>query len=90
MTKPPAVEVNEALADVFWDDDKDSINKELNQADTNNVLEENHSAGGPNDQVGVYSDSANNSALRFGIRFTTEQLELPFATYFIIQGTRNS
>ncbi len=71
--KPPTVEANEALADVPWDNDDDSIDEELNQADTSNVLEENHGAGGPNDGVGVYSDSANDSALRFGIRFTTEQ-----------------
>ena len=71
--KPPTVEGNEALADVPWDNDDDSIDEELNQADTSNVLEENHGAGGPNDGVGVYSDSANDSALRFGIRFTTEQ-----------------
>ena len=66
MKKPPAVEANEALADVPWDNDEDSIDEELNQADTNNVLEE-------IDRAGVYSDSANDSALRFGIRFTTEQ-----------------
>jgi hypothetical protein len=73
MKKPPAVEANEALADVPWDNDENSIDEELNQADTNNVLEENNGAGGPIDRAGVYSDSANNSALRFGIRFTTEQ-----------------
>ena len=32
MKKPPAVEANEALADVPWDNDKDSIDEELNQA----------------------------------------------------------
>ena len=32
MKKPPAVEGNEALADVFWDDDEDSIDEEFNQA----------------------------------------------------------
>jgi hypothetical protein len=39
MKKPPAVEANEALADVPWDNDENSIDEELNQADTNNVLE---------------------------------------------------
>ena len=52
--KPPTVEANEALADVPWDNDDDSVDEELNQADTSNVLEENHGAGGPNDQVGVF------------------------------------
>jgi hypothetical protein len=42
------VEANEALADVPWDNDEDSIDEELNQADTNNVLEE-------IDRAGVYS-----------------------------------
>ncbi len=32
MKKPPAVEANEALADVPWDNDEDSIDEELNQA----------------------------------------------------------
>ena len=45
MKKPPAVEANIALADVPWDNDKDSIDEELNQADTNNVLEEIDRAG---------------------------------------------
>jgi hypothetical protein len=73
MKKPPAVEANEALVDVPWDNDEDSIDDTLIQGDTSNVLEENDGAGGPNDQVGVYSDSAHDSAVRFGIRFTTEQ-----------------
>jgi hypothetical protein len=67
MKKPPAVKANEALADVPWDDDEDSIDETLNNlADTSNDLEETNGAGGPNDRVGVYSDSANDSALRFG------------------------
>ena len=37
MKKPPAVEGNEALADVPWDNDDDSIDEELNQADTSNI-----------------------------------------------------
>jgi hypothetical protein len=59
LKKPPAVEANEALADVPWDstDEDSSIDEELNQADTRNVLEETNGAGGPNDRAGVYSDS---------------------------------
>ncbi len=72
MQQPP-VEDNEASADYPWDNDEDSIDDELNQGDTINVLDETNGAGGPNDRAGVYTDSANDSALRFGIRFTTEQ-----------------
>ena len=73
MKKPPSVEANGASAEVPWDNDEDSIYDELNHEDTSNDWEENNSAVGPNDRAGVYSDSANDSALRFGIRFTTEQ-----------------
>jgi hypothetical protein len=37
------------------------------------VDDNNGSGGAPNNQAGIYSESANDAALRFGIRFTTEQ-----------------
>ena len=61
MQQPP-VEDNEASADYPWDNDEDSIDDELNQADTINVLDETNGAGGPNDRAGVHTDSANDSA----------------------------
>jgi hypothetical protein len=73
MKKPPVSDANGASADVPWDNDDNSIDEELNHGDTSNVFDVNNGAVGPNNRSGVYSDSANNSALRFGIRFTTKQ-----------------
>jgi hypothetical protein len=55
---PPPVDHQEALTEYPWD---------------NFVEDENNPSGAPNNQAGIYSEFANNTALKFGgICFTTE------------------
>jgi hypothetical protein len=37
------------------------------------LVDNNNHSGAPNNQAGIYSESANNAALKFGIHFTTKQ-----------------
>ena len=60
----PAAALPEAT-DYPWDDD-DSL-PELDETSNENIV------APPNHPAGIYSESTNDSALRFGIRFTTEQ-----------------
>jgi hypothetical protein len=60
---PPALEHQETLTEYPWDD-KDSLDG----------LDDNNPSGAPSNQAGIYSESANNTALKFGgIYFTTEK-----------------
>jgi hypothetical protein len=64
---PPPVEHQEALTEYPWDD-KDSFDG-LDEAYIGHFAED-----ALNNQAGIYSESANNTALKFGgICFTTEQ-----------------
>jgi hypothetical protein len=45
----------------------------LDEAAIGNFVDDNHDAGTPNNRPDTYSESANDTALRFGIRFATEQ-----------------
>jgi hypothetical protein len=67
------VEHQEALTEYPWDD-KDSLDG-LDEAYIGHFTEdENNPSGAPNNQAGIYSESANNTALKFGgICFTTKQ-----------------
>jgi hypothetical protein len=68
------VEHQEALTEYPWDD-KDSLDG-LDEASIGHFAEDdNNPSGAPNNQAGIYSESANNTALKFaGIcLFTTEQ-----------------
>jgi hypothetical protein len=69
---PPPVEHQEALTEYPWDD-KDSLDG-LDEASIGHFAEDdNNPSGAPNNQAGIYSESANNTALKFGgICFTTE------------------
>ena len=68
----PPVEHQEALTEYPWDD-KDSL-EELDQSATGNFADDNNAPGAPNNQAGIYSESANNIALKFGgICLTTEK-----------------
>ena len=64
-SKPSALDAQESTTEYPWDDD-DSQSAESSEED--NVGPE-----PPNHQAGVYSESPNDAALRFGIRFTTAQ-----------------
>jgi hypothetical protein len=70
---PPPVEHQEALTEYPWDD-KDSLDG-LDEAYIGHFAEDdNNPSGALNNQAGIYSESANNTALKFGgICFITEQ-----------------
>jgi hypothetical protein len=62
----------EALTEYPWGD-KDSLDG-LDEAAIGHFGEDdNNPSGVPNNQAGIYSESANNAALAFGLRFTTKQ-----------------
>jgi hypothetical protein len=67
--QPPAAEGQESLTEYPWDED-DSVHESEDASSVKDII----STGAPNNQAGVYTGSANDAALRFGIRFTTEQL----------------
>ena len=67
--QPPSLEHLEVLTEYPWDD-VESLNK-LHEAVIVNSTDDNHGSVAPTNQV--YSESANDAALRFGIRFTTKQ-----------------
>jgi hypothetical protein len=60
-----------------WDD-KDLPDK-LDVATNSNLADNNNGSGAPNNQAGIYSESVNNAALRFGICFTTKQFYWKFS-----------
>jgi hypothetical protein len=70
---PPPVEHQEALTEYPWDD-KDALDG-LDEASIGHFAEDdNNPSGAPNNKAGIYSESANNTALKFGgICFTTKQ-----------------
>jgi hypothetical protein len=45
----------------------------LDETAIGNFADDNNGSSAPNNQAGIYSESANNVALRFGICFTTKQ-----------------
>jgi hypothetical protein len=45
---------------------------ELDKAVIGNFVDDNNGSAAPNNQAGIYSESANDAALRFGSRFTTK------------------
>jgi hypothetical protein len=63
--QPPPLEHLEALTEYPWDDE------ELHEAVSLNSIDDNSASGTPNNQAGIYSESANDAALKFGIRFNT-------------------
>jgi hypothetical protein len=66
--QPPTMEHLEAFTEYPWDDEE-SLN-ELQEAVIINSMDDNSSSGAPNNQAGVYSEFANDAALRFGVCFT--------------------
>jgi hypothetical protein len=66
--QPRAVEAQESLTEYPWGED-DSAHESEDASSFEDIIR----TGAPNNQVGVYTESANDAALRFGIRFTTEQ-----------------
>jgi hypothetical protein len=68
--QPPPLKHLEALTEYPWDDEK-SLN-ELHEAISANFMDDNSNSGAPNNQAGIYSESANDAALRFRLGFTTE------------------
>jgi hypothetical protein len=58
--------------DYPWDDE-DSLDKSVEAAIENRAASKNGFEALPTPPAGTYSESTNNSTLRFGIRFTTKQ-----------------
>ena len=71
MVQPPLVAIPEA-SEYPWDDE-DSLDELDETTNENFEASNNESVTPPNYPAGIYSESTNDSALRFGIRFTTEQ-----------------
>jgi hypothetical protein len=70
MTAPP-VALKESI-DIPWDDE-DSLDESVEAALGNNEASMNEFEASTIHPAGTYSESTNDSALRFGIRFTTKQ-----------------
>jgi hypothetical protein len=71
---PSPVKHQETLTEYPWDD-KDSLDG-LDEASIGHIAEDDNNpySGAPNNEAGIYSKSANNTALKFGgICFTTKQ-----------------
>ena len=66
--QPPLEDAQESLTEYPWDKD-DSLHKSKDASSVENSLD----TAAPKDQAGVYTQSANDTALRFGVRFTTAQ-----------------
>jgi hypothetical protein len=66
----PPVDNEEALTEFPWDDEAS-----VEESDEASVVgsEDESTGGASNNNAGVYRESANEAALRFGIRFTTTQ-----------------
>jgi hypothetical protein len=62
------VHAQESATEYPWDED-DSIHECEDASSIEDII----SAGAPNSQAGVFTESAHDAALRFGIRFTTAQ-----------------
>ena len=72
LTQPQSINVEEDLTGFPWDDD-DSLDVASDASiaiseDTNGLY-----TGGTNNNIGFYSESAKDHALRSGIRFTSAQ-----------------
>jgi hypothetical protein len=65
---PPAVEAQESLTEYPWNED-DSVYESEDASSVEDII----STGASNNPAGISKESANDAALRFGIRFTTEQ-----------------
>jgi hypothetical protein len=66
------VEHQKALTEYPWDEE-DSLDR-LDEANIGLFAEDDiNPSDAPNNQAGIYSESANNVALKFGIRFSTKQ-----------------
>jgi hypothetical protein len=63
----------EALTEYHWDDEE-SLNK-LHEAVSTYSTDANSGYGAPNNQAGIYSESANDAAWKFNIRFTSEPFQ---------------
>jgi hypothetical protein len=74
MTAPP-VALKESI-DIPWDDE-DSLDESVEAALGNDEASMNEFEASTIHPAGTYSESTNDSALRFGIRFTTEQYHKP-------------
>jgi hypothetical protein len=70
MAAPP-VALQESI-DIPWDDE-DSLDESVEAAVGNDEASTNKFEASTTHPAGTYSESTNNSALRFGISFTTEQ-----------------
>jgi hypothetical protein len=66
--QPRAVEAQESLTEYPWDED-DSVHESEDASSVKDIIR----TGAPNNQASVYTESANDAALRFDIRFTTEK-----------------
>ena len=65
---PPEANHEDTMSVYPWDEDDDNVMDELEDVNDNNHT------GLPNHAAdGIYSESAHEAAMRFGIRFTTEQ-----------------
>jgi hypothetical protein len=73
VLQPPPVDHQEALTEYPWDNE-DSFDR-LDEAAIGHfpMGDDNNPSGAPNNQAWINSESANNAALKFGIRFTTQQ-----------------
>jgi hypothetical protein len=67
-SQSPAALPQEPLTEFPWSEE-DSVP----ESDDASCADDSLSPGVPNTQAGVYTESANDAAFRFGIRFTTEQ-----------------
>jgi hypothetical protein len=66
--QPPAVDAQESLRQCpCWDKD-DSLHESEEASQEGSI-----GTGASDNQVGVFDESVNDAALRFGIRFTTKQ-----------------
>jgi hypothetical protein len=70
MTAPPLA-LEESI-DILWDDE-DSLDESVEAALGNDEASTNEFEASMIHPAGTYSESTNNSALRFGIGFTTKQ-----------------
>jgi hypothetical protein len=70
VTAPPAA-LEESI-DIPWDDE-DSLDESVEAALGNDEASTNEFQASTIHPAGTYSESTNDSALRFGIRFTTEE-----------------
>jgi hypothetical protein len=71
VVQPPPVEHQKKLIDYPWDNE-DSLH-EVDETASGTFTQDNNGSSAPNNYAGIYSESANDAALRYGVHFTTEQ-----------------